>query len=210
MFPDDSPFTVFDVETTGLNSKGGDRIVEIAAVRVEGGAVREDRMFRSYVNPQRAIPWEAKAIHRIPKEELQQAPPIEEVLPRFLTFAEGSILVAHNAEFDLEFLAAEKETCWGYIDLPECLCTLCLSRAVQPQEYRHTLDAVALRLGLPLPPERHRGLPDVLLTAHVLLKLMNIGNIQSLAELRERASPGKVKHGAKKVRKEPQRVSVWR
>lgn len=213
MFPGDTAFTVFDIETTGLSPRGGDRIVEIAGVRVEGGTAREDLAFVSTVNPERPVPWEAKAVHRIPKEELQRAPLIETVLPQFLAFAEGSILVAHNAEFELEFLSREKEMCWGYVDIPECLCTLCLSRSVQPQEYRHDLETAAVRLGLSAPPMRHRALPDVLLTAGVLLKLIAIGNIRSLAELRERASPpsaGKARHVGKKARGGLQRMSVWR
>ncbi|MEK7137570.1 MAG: 3'-5' exonuclease [Patescibacteria group bacterium] len=213
MFPADTTFTVFDVETTGLNSLGGDRIVEVAGVRIEGGIVQDNLTFSSYVNPQRTVPWEAKAVHRIPEQELSKAPPIEEVLPRFLSFAEGSLLIAHNAEFDMGFLMAEKEGCWGYIDLPECLCTLCLSRNVQPHEYRHTLDVLALRLGFPLPQDRHHALPDVILTAKVFLKLLEVGKIRTLAELRERAAPmaaGKTKQASRKSHRESQRASLWR
>lgn len=189
MFPADTAFTVFDVETTGLSPGSGDRIVEIAGVRIEGGQVHEDASFTSLVNPERRMSWEARAVHRIRDEDLAAAPLITEVLPRFLAFAEDSILVAHNAEFDRGFLTAEKEMCWGYVDIPECFCTLCLSRAVQPREYRHNLGAVATRLGFPLPPAQHRALPDVLLTARVLLKLIEIGNIHSVEELRARATP---------------------
>jgi DNA polymerase-3 subunit epsilon len=213
MFPGDTAFTVFDVETTGLDCMGGDRIVEIAGVRIEGGIVREDLAFTSYVNPQRTVPWEAKAVHRIPDQELAKAPPIEEILPRFLSFAEGSLLIAHNAEFDMGFLTAEKEGCWGYVDLPEYLCTLCLSRNVQPQEYRHNLDVLALRLGFPLPQDRHHSLPDVILTAKVFLKLLEVGKIQSLTELRVRAAPmgsGKTRQSVRKPQREVRRSPLWR
>ena len=189
MFPADTSFTVFDVETTGLNPRAGDRIVEIAGVRIEGGEVREETSFTSLVNPERRMSWEARAVHRLRDEDLMKAPTIAEVLPRFLAFAEDSILVAHNAIFDRSFLGAEKEMCWGYVDIPECFCTLCLSRAVQPGEYRHNLEAVALRLGFTLPTVRHRALPDVLLTARILLKLSALGNIRSVEELRARATP---------------------
>ncbi len=188
IFP--TSFTVFDVETTGLSALSGDRIVEIGAVRIEGGEIRSASPFLSLVNPQRAIPWEARSVNGITEEELTHAPTIDTVLPQFLEFAQNSILVAHNAEFDMGFLHAEKEMCWGYIDIPECLCTLTLSRTVSPHEYRHNLDAVATRLGIVLPQEgRHRALPDVLLTAQVFLKLLERGQIRSLPELKSKAIP---------------------
>ena len=186
----ETPFTVFDIETTGLAPSAGDRIVEIAGVRIERGEMQPSSQFLSLVNPQRKVPWEAQSVNRITEEDLLRAPTIDAVLPQFLEFARGTILVAHNAEFDLSFLCAEKEMCWGYIDIPESLCTLCLSRSLSPHEYRHNLDAVAERLGVPLPAAgRHRALPDVLVTAEVFLKLLHKGNISSLEDLRKRATP---------------------
>ena len=184
------PITVFDVETTGLDPRRGHRIIEIAGIRLENGAIDEMNSFVSLVNPERDIPIEARQVNKIKEEDVRIAPSIEEVLPKFLAFAEGSILVAHNATFDMGFLGAEKEHCWGYIDLPECLCTLRLSRNLFPQEFGHSLDAVARRLGLQKPPARHRALPDVILTAHALLKMMELGEIESLESLREMASIG--------------------
>jgi DNA polymerase-3 subunit epsilon len=182
-------FTVFDLETTGLNPERGDRIVEIAGVRIERGVIQEQSPFFSLVNPEQAIPSEAIRVHGISEQDLRGAPTVMKVLPDFLRFAEESILVAHNAEFDLGFLEAEKEGCWGYIDLPECLCTLCLSRAVSPQEYQHGLDATAQRLGLSRRAAHHRALPDALLTAKVFLQLLKLGKIHSLEQLRKLASP---------------------
>ena len=104
-------FTVFDVETTGLDPRQGHRILEIAGVRVEGGKILEDRIFSQLVNPERPIPWEAKSVNKITDEEVASAPTIDAVLPEFLRFTEGSLLVAHNAEFDMGFLAQEKECC---------------------------------------------------------------------------------------------------
>jgi len=178
-------FTVFDVETTGLDPRQGHRILEIAGVRVEGGKILEDRIFSQLVNPERPIPWEAKSVNKITDEEVASAPTIDAVLPEFLRFTEGSLLVAHNAEFDMSFLRREKECCWGYVELPECLCTMLLSRAVFPREFRHTLDAVAKRCNFPLPTERHRAAPDVRLTAQVFLTMISQKNITSLNELRE-------------------------
>ena len=165
MFPADTSFTVFDTETTGLNPKRGDRIIEIAGVRVEDGKIIEEQSFVSLVDPECPISSEANRVHGISNKDLVGAPTIGDVLPKFLTFAEGSILIAHNAEFDLGFLEAEKEMCWGYVEIPECLCTMVLSRAVTPHEYRHNLNVLSQRLHLTFPEDRHRALPDVLLTA---------------------------------------------
>jgi len=181
-------FTVFDVETTGLSAKSGDRIVEIAGVRIEGGEMKEDVAFMSLVNPEREISWEAGSVNRISNSEVKSAPKIDQVLPKFLTFAEGSFLIAHNAEFDLGFLESEKEMCWGYIDIPECFCTMQFSRSVFPAEFRHNLDIVAARLGLKETGVRHRALPDVLLTGKVFLELLKRSNTKSLEELRQKAS----------------------
>ncbi|MDD5623688.1 MAG: 3'-5' exonuclease [Candidatus Peribacteraceae bacterium] len=181
-------FTVFDTETTGLDPRRGHRIVEIAGVRVENGRILQESAFSHFVNPEREIPWEARQIHRIRDEDVLSAPTIDQVLPQFLAFAEHSILIAHNAEFDLGFLEVEKESCWGYVELPECLCTMKLSQALFPHEFRHSLDVVAQRLKLELPAERHRALPDVLLTAQALLRMMEIGQITSLEKLRSAAA----------------------
>ncbi len=162
--------------------------MEIAGIRIEGGIMQEEKTFVSFVNPQRGISAAAGIVNRIPEKELMGAPPIEEVLPSFLSFAADSTLVAHNAPFDLSFLEAEKEGCWGYIELPDCLCTLQLSRKVSPNEYQHNLDVVARRLKLSLAEMRHRALPDVMLTAQAFLKLIDVGNITSMDELRQKAS----------------------
>lgn len=182
------PLTVFDVETTGLDPKKGHRIVEIAGVRLEGGVIQQEITFTSFVNPERDIPWEVRQINHIRDEDLKDAPTIMSVLPQFLEFAKGSTLIAHNAGFDMGFLQCEKEFCWGYVELPECLCTMRLSQSLFPSAFRHNLDTLSEKFGFTLPPQRHRALPDVLLTAEVLLKLLDAGNIHSMEELRRRAS----------------------
>jgi DNA polymerase-3 subunit epsilon len=182
------PFTVFDTETTGLDPASGHRIIEIAAVRIENGIINAEQPFLSLVNPERTIPWEARQVNKISDEDVASAPTIDAVLPEFLDFAANSILIAHNANFDMNFLNAEKETCWGYIDLPECLCTMRLSQSLFPREFRHNLDSIATRLSLSIPDARHRALPDVLLTAQAFLTMLSRGNIHSMDELRSRAS----------------------
>ena len=183
------PLTVFDVETTGLDPKKGHRIVEIAGVRIENGTILEESAFTSLVNPERDIPWEVKQINHITEELVAGAPTIMTVLPQFLEFAKGSLLIAHNAAFDMSFLQSEKEFCWGYIELPHCLCTMRLSQTLFPSAFRHNLDALAERLSLqlPTPEQRHRALPDVLLTAKALQAMVQKAQIHSLEELKRKA-----------------------
>jgi DNA polymerase III epsilon subunit family exonuclease len=179
--------TIFDVETTGLSAAQGHRIIEIAGIRIEDGMIDEEKSFVSLVNPERGIPWEAKQVNKISDDDVRLAPNIEDVLPKFLEFAKGSILIGHNAQFDRSFLLAEKEMCWGYIELPEIFCTMRLSRALFPGEFGHSLDAVARRLQLQIPKARHRALPDVILTAQALLKMTDMAEIKSLDNLRSLA-----------------------
>jgi DNA polymerase III subunit epsilon len=181
-------FTVFDTETTGLDPQRGHKIIEIAGVRIEGGIICEDKVFVSLVNPERDIPAEARQVNKISDADVAGAPTIDQVLPQFLSFAADSILVAHNAEFDLAFLRVEKECCWGYVDLPECLCTLKLSRALYPTEFRHNLDVISRRFGLEMPTNRHRALADVVLTAQALQRMIADRKITHIDELRRLAS----------------------
>ena len=185
------PFTVFDVETTGLDPRRGDKIIEIAGIRIEDGIIQEEQTFVSLVNPERTIPWEAKQVNKIAEEDVASAPTIDLVLPKFLDFAKGSILVAHNCDFDMGFLQVEKDLCWGYVEIPECICTLQLSKALHPEEFRHNLDALAARYKIPFPSDRHRALPDVIVTAHALLKMMEEADISTVDHLRKLAGKEK-------------------
>ena len=100
----DQVFTIFDTETTGLSPQGGDKIIEIAAVQMRGGEILTGKTFESFVNPKRTIPFESTQVNKITDSMVADAPHIETVLPEFLDFVGESILVAHNAEFDMGFL----------------------------------------------------------------------------------------------------------
>ncbi len=179
------PLTIFDVETTGLDPLRGHRIIEIAGVRMENGVILKDSAFVTLVNPERDIPWEARQVNKISDEDVKAAPTIDFVLPQFLEFAKGSTLVAHNASFDMGFLEAEKQYCWGFVDLPDCLCTMTLSRSLYPSDFRHSLDVLCKKFNLDMPVERHRALADVILTAQALQKMTE--RIPSFEELKKRA-----------------------
>ncbi|NOS68083.1 MAG: 3'-5' exonuclease [Candidatus Peribacteraceae bacterium] len=180
------PLTIFDIETTGLDPQRGHRIVEIAAVRLENGKILDEH-FVTFVNPERDIPWDARQVNKISDEDVKNAPTIDLVLPQFLEFANGSTLIAHNAQFDYGFLESEKQYCWGFVDLPECLCTMILSRNLYPAEFRHSLDVLCKRFNLEVPVDRHRALADVLLTTQALQKMLDSGKILSFEELKKRA-----------------------
>lgn len=94
-------YVVFDIETTGFNSVN-DRIIEIGAVRVIGGEIKET--FSEFVNPECPIPYKITQLTTITDGMVKDAGTIEEILPQFLKFCEGSVLVAHNAGFDTGFI----------------------------------------------------------------------------------------------------------
>ena len=84
------------------------------------------------------------------------------------------------------FLRNEKEYCWGYLELPAYLCTMKMSRKLYPNAYRHSLDSLAERFAIPF-RDAHRALPDALIAAQALLKMLEHGNIRSVEELRSKA-----------------------
>jgi DNA polymerase III epsilon subunit-like protein len=98
-------FVVFDVETTGLNAWRGDRIIEVGAVTMTDGLIGEE--FHSLIGIERSIPKTAWRLHGITIEMLSGQPKVEEVLPAFRQFIGRSVLVAHNADFDMGFLRWE-------------------------------------------------------------------------------------------------------
>ena len=97
-----SRYIAFDLETTGLDY-GSDAIVEIGAVLVENGVITQE--FHQMIDPERPMPYEASAVNHITDDMLSGQPKIHQVLPAFLSFVGDDVLVAHNALFDMRFLA---------------------------------------------------------------------------------------------------------
>ena len=138
---------VLDTETTGLEVDQGHRLVEVGAVAL-ADRKRTDLHFHSYLNPQRSIDEEAEKVHGLSIERLSGEPEFSEIAESFLEFVEGSILVIHNAAFDLGFLNAElKRASSKYPSLEE-ICdvedTLLMARTKFPGQ-RNSLDALANR-----------------------------------------------------------------
>jgi DNA polymerase-3 subunit epsilon len=163
-------YTVFDMETTGLNPSEGDEILSIGAIRIVNCRLLREERFEQLVDPLRPIPWESVQIHGIHPEMLIGQPTIDKVLPGFQQFVENTILVAHNAAFDMRFLQMkEKQTAVKIIN--PVLDTLLLSAVVHPSHSNHDLEAIAQRLGVRI-LGRHTAVGDALATAEMFLKLL--------------------------------------
>ena len=138
---------VLDTETTGLEVDQGHRIVEVGAVALEDRR-RTDVHFHSYLNPQRSIDEEAEKVHGLSMERLANEPEFSEIAESFLEFIEGSILVIHNASFDLGFLNSELKRASSNYPFLEEICdvedTLLIARNKFPGQ-RNSLDALASR-----------------------------------------------------------------
>ncbi|MBW0159085.1 exonuclease domain-containing protein [Sedimentimonas flavescens] len=165
-------YVVFDTETTGLLPTEGDEIVQIAAVRIVNGRRVETEVFDTLVNPHRSIPPASTEVHGISDAMVVDAPDIVEVGRRFHKFAEGAVLIAHNAPFDMEFLRRKELSIGEHFDNP-ILDTVLLSAVVFGQSETHSLDALTHRLGITIPEEaRHTAIGDTVATADAFLKLL--------------------------------------
>ncbi|MGD9871779.1 MAG: exonuclease domain-containing protein [Thauera sp.] len=181
-------YTVFDTETTGLNPSGGDEIIQIGATRILNGKLLRSESFEQLVDPERPLAAESAKIHGITSEMLRGQPTIDKVLPAFHAFAADTVLIAHNAAFDMRFLQLKEAQTGLRFDQP-VIDTLLLSAVVHPNQESHRLEAIAERLGLTI-VGRHTALGDAIVTAEVFLKLVPLlaeKGIHTLREAREAA-----------------------
>ncbi len=171
----DTRYVVVDLETTGGSPQQGHRIVEIGAVVIEGGEV--GATFESLVDPDRLIPRGVMSIHGITDSMVFGAPRFATLLPSFLEFCQGSILVSHNARFDRGFLDFEAHVATGN-RLPHAhLDTVRLARMLVPGLATYQLGALTAHFGIEIPARvRHRALGDAVGTAHLLRELLAIAD----------------------------------
>jgi DNA polymerase-3 subunit epsilon len=159
--------TVLDTETTGLNPDDGDEIIAIGAIRIVNGRILRRESFDSFVRPKRKISDEAHAVHGISADMLRAEPSIDEVLPRLRRFVEDTVIVGHNVEFDMRFLAAAGKAD-GVAFTNPVLDTLLLDYILNPNHQEKSLEAIAARLGVQV-TGRHTALGDALSTAEIFL-----------------------------------------
>ena len=177
----DDPYVVFDIETTGF-SPLSDRIIEIGAVKVVNGTITDK--FSTFVNLDIPIPFRIEQLTSINDSMVLPAPKIDKVLPDFLKFCEGCALVAHNASFDVSFIAHNAEELGLPFD-PTVLDTVTLARILLPQLNRYKLDTVAKALNVSL-ENHHRAVDDAGATAEIFvafLKMLKERDISTLDEL---------------------------
>lgn len=181
-------YTVFDTETTGLNPSQGDEIIQIGATRILNGKLLRSESFEQLVDPERPLAPESAKIHGITAEMLRGQPTIDKVLPAFHAFSADTVLIAHNAAFDMRFLQLKEAQTGLRFDQP-VIDTLLLSAVIHPNQESHRLEAIAERLGLTI-VGRHTALGDAIVTAEVFLKLIPLlaeKGIRTLREAREAA-----------------------
>lgn len=165
---------VFDCEMTGLDPRRGDEIVSIAGARVVNGRVLTGEIFDLYVNPGRTIPPASTNIHHITDAMVANAPLVPSALKRFHAFARDQVLVAHNAAFDMAFLAKGEAAAGVRFD-NVVLDTVLLAAWLQGADGDLTLDALAERFNVTIAEEdRHTARGDAIATAHVFVKLTRL------------------------------------
>ncbi|MBT3296275.1 MAG: 3'-5' exonuclease [Verrucomicrobia bacterium] len=149
-------FVAFDVETTGL-SAARHRVIEIGAVKLRAGRIMARQVW--LINPGQPIPPFTTRIHGIKDEDVAEAPTFPEIYPKFVAFVKGTILIAHNAAFDVRFMAHEAER--HHLEFPPepVLDNLRLARKWHPELKSHGLKAVADYLKIE-PGRYHRALDD--------------------------------------------------
>ncbi|MBP6008201.1 MAG: DNA polymerase III subunit epsilon [Rhodoferax sp.] len=179
----DLSFTVFDTETTGLNPSEGDEIIQIGATRIVNSKLLKQESFEQLVNPGRLIPAATIPIHGITQAMVTGKPMITEVLPAFYAFAQDTVLVAHNAAFDMKFLQLQ-ESNTGLVFKHPVLDTLLLSAVVHPNQESHRLEAIAERFNVTV-LGRHTALGDAFVTAEVWLRLIPLLQAMGITTLRQ-------------------------
>lgn len=174
-------FVILDVETTGLSPFSGDRIIEIAALKVVN--LKTVDKFYSFVDPQRDLSLGAFEVNRITPQMLKGAPPSKEVLPRFLEFVGDAHLVGHNVGFDLGFITYELSLINLKLkDEVLVIDTLKMAKEVLPNLGRYALWLVARSLGINR-DQNHRAMSDVELTYEVFCQLIERLGQRDLSEM---------------------------
>ena len=176
-------YTVFDTETTGLSPSEGDEIVSIGAVRIVNGRLLAHEVFEQLVDPGRPMTADASRITGIDSSMLEGQPTLGTILPAFHEFCADTVLIAHNAAFDMRFLRLKQEATGVHFEQP-VLDTLLLSAVLHPDTELHSLEAIAARLGVN-PIGRHTALGDAIMTGELFLRMLPLLADQGIRTLGE-------------------------
>ncbi len=196
-------YAVVDVETTGSRAGWGDRITEIAAVRVEGGEIVD--VYESLVNPERPIPPQITQLTRITSDMVRSAPRFATIARRVAQALDGRIFVAHNATFDWRFVSTEFMRSTGEQLVGERVCTVRLTRALLPMLRRRSLDALARYFDVEI-TARHRAGGDAVATARVLIELLRLAEDRGVTTLEDLRMLGRT---GRKVRRKRRALPQW-
>ena len=164
----DSPFVVFDIETTGLD-KNKCKIIEIGAVKILNGEIID--RWSSFVNPNTSIPKKITELTSITDSMVRDALPFEKQIDDFIAFCKGCVMVAHNASFDMGFMKKESQACGRCFDLPY-LDTLILARCMYKHLPNHKLDTLCKHLNV-INAHHHRAVDDAEATAQAFVKMLD-------------------------------------
>lgn len=170
-------YTVVDTETTGYTPKYA-KMVEIAAVKIYPDfTIDYENTFSELINPEISIPYNAYKVHNISNDMVKDKPLIHEIMPSFLSFAENSVIVGHNINFDMRFIKHEAQNCNLPLSFTHILDTLSLSKKAVPDLEAYKLDNLIEYFNIKLnikDSDRHRALFDAVNTAIVMIKCMEI------------------------------------
>jgi DNA polymerase-3 subunit epsilon len=189
------PYTVFDTETTGLRPSEGDEIVSIGGVRIVNGRMLREETFDQLIDPGRPISRESTLIHGIDDAMVEGQPDIREALPAFSRFAHGTVLVGHNAAFDMRFFQIKEKSTGIRLRMP-VLDTILLSAVVHPHHEDHSIEAIAGRLGVNI-AGRHTALGDAIATGELFLNLIPLLAEKGIRTLGEAVEASKKTYLAK-------------
>jgi len=161
-------YVIVDLETTGLDPNN-DEIIEIGAIKVEGKELKD--IFNKLIRPEKSVTEQITNLTGITSDMLENELPVKPVISQFSHFIGNSILVAHNADFDISFLHVNFKK-WLNTQLSNtAVCTLLVARDILPNLENHKLHTVAKYFGIEV-TNRHRAIGDAELTYQIWLKFI--------------------------------------
>lgn len=165
---EDTTFVVFDLETMGLNGHEHE-IIEIGAIKLKGTRIVDT--FSSFVNPKKIIPKKISELTHITQDMVDNAPTIEDVLPKFLEFTKDAVMVAHNSAFDMGFIRRDAKKYMGIDYKPPVIDTLQMARDLYPDLKGYNLDRLNKTFKLSL-ENHHRAIDDAQSTAKLFIMFL--------------------------------------